>query len=372
MNLKVEPKNLDEAYCTPIIQQTFYWSRVKKRLGEKSAAFELTVRNSDIYAGTGGYSYTHSDLILYFKRLNSNEYVAYCPYGPETEPSSEFQGEFLEEISESLKSFLPKGCLAIKYDLNWESHWVDDDCFDENGAWTGLPDRSLQEFNLNFNTITRNLRKANSDILPANTVMLDLRESEEEILSRMKPKTRYNIHLSEKHGITVRSTGIEGLETWRSLYEETAIRNGLHLNEMNYFQSMFLPSLEKRTDDVTVHLLTAFDGDTPLAAMFLVISGLRATYLYGASSTSGRNKMPAYALQWNAIKTAKAAGCIDYDMFGVAPTQDSSHPMHGLYRFKQGFGGSIYHQLGCWDYPIEKKGYSSLQTYEMKLQGYYL
>ena len=372
MNLKVEPKGIDEAYSTPVLHQTYFWARVKKRLGQSSAAFELLVRNSDIYTGTGGFSYTHADLILYYRYLNRYEYVAYCPYGPEIEPSSEFQGIFLEEISEDLRSYLPKGCIAIKYDLNWESHWADEDCFDKTGKWTGLPDNELQEFNLNFGTATGNLRKSDGNILPANTIMLDLRQTEDSILMKMKPKTRYNIHLSQRNGIEVRQAGVEGLDTWYRLYTETAIRNGLHINDMKYFRSMFLPALEDRQEDVKVHLLIAYDGKVPLAAMFLVISELRATYLYGASSSSSRNLMATYALQWKAIRLAKEYGCLDYDMFGVAPSEDSSHPMYGLYRFKKGFGGSVFHQLGCWDYPVDDSAYSTLRAYEMKMSGYYI
>ena len=62
--------------------------------------------------------------------------------------------------------------------------------------------------------------------------------------------------------------------------------------------------------------------------------------------------MPTYALQWEAIRRAKAAGCLEYDMFGVAPQPDPTHPMYGLWKFKHGFGGEIFHQLGCWDYPL--------------------
>ena len=53
--------------------------------------------------------------------------------------------------------------------------------------------------------------------------------------------------------------------------------------------------------------------------------------------------MPTYALQWCAMQTARRAGCSEYDLFGVAPNADPSHPMHGLYRFKTGFGGQIFH-----------------------------
>jgi lipid II:glycine glycyltransferase (peptidoglycan interpeptide bridge formation enzyme) len=109
-----------------------------------------------------------------------------------------------------------------------------------------------------------------------------------------------------------------------------------------------------------------------LAAMFLVISNKRATYLYGASSDRKRNLMATYAIQWEAIRMAGGAGCEEYDMFGVAPNGYRSHPMHGLYRFKSGFGGKMFHRMGCWDYPLNKSEYDLFLAQEVNSQKYHV
>lgn len=82
--------------------------------------------------------------------------------------------------------------------------------------------------------------------------------------------------------------------------------------------------------------------------------------------------MATYALQWEAIRRSKMKGCTEYDMFGVAPRPDPSHPLYGLYRFKTGFGGKIFHRMGCWDYPLDPKAYQAYQTSEMQSHGYHL
>ena len=122
----------------------------------------------------------------------------------------------------------------------------------------------------------------------------------------MKPKTRYNIRLSLRKGVEVRSVGMEGLPVWYELYTETALRNDLTLNDFSYFQSMFASKMECSDSDVNVQFLIVYYDGMPLAAMFLVLSAYRATYLYGASSSASRNVMPTYALQWEAIQIAKA------------------------------------------------------------------
>lgn len=92
-------------------------------------ALEYSVRDSDLYDGVGGFSRTNADFIMFYQYLNNEDYVAYVPYGPEIEPSEDRQGEFLEELSETLKSYLPKNCVTLRYDLNWESHWCKpEDC----------------------------------------------------------------------------------------------------------------------------------------------------------------------------------------------------------------------------------------------------
>lgn len=371
MDFKIEPKEVFDAYSTPIIQQTSFWSKVKERLGMHSCAFEYSVRNSDLYDGVGGFSRTNADFIMFYQYLNREDYVAYVPYGPEIEPSEDRQGEFLEELSEILKSYLPKNCITIRYDLNWESHWCKPEDFDCNGKWLGLPKSEYQEIKLNYGTSNHNLWKSNSNILLANTIVVDLSKDEETMLMRMKPKTRYNIKLALRKGVEVRSVGIEGLQVWYELYKETAMRNGLHLNNFNYFQSMFVSKMGCADSDVNVQLLVAYYDNMPLAAMFLVMSAHRATYLYGASSASMRSVMPTYALQWKAMQIAKDCGCMEYDMFGVAPNPEPSHPMYGLYKFKHGFGGEMYHQLGCWDYPIDEDKYQCLIASEMNMQEYY-
>lgn len=371
MEIQIEPKQIIDAYSTPIVQQTSFWSKVKERLGLFSSAYEFKVRNRDIYEGVGGFSCTNADFILFFQYLNQEDYLAYVPYGPEVEPSENNQGAFLEELSEILKSYLPKNCIALRYDLNWESHWCKEEDFDEDGTWIGLPKNEFQEIKLNYGTCNRNLRKANTNILPANTIVLDLTQKESDLLQRMKPKTRYNIKLALRKGMEVRSMGIEGLKIWYDLYHETALRNGLFINDYLYFETMFASKMEGEDNEVKVQLLVAYYDGIPLSAMFLVLSSYRATYLYGASSSQMRNVMSTYALQWKAIQIAKANNCFECDMFGIAPSPNPSHPMYGLYKFKQGFGGEIYHQLGCWDYPIEEDKYNYFSACEMNMQGYY-
>lgn len=366
-------KETEELYATPILQQTAFWSEVKTSLGANTLAVNFTSQRPDLFPKLGDQSYIKSDLLVILQQINRNHSVAYVPYGPEIEPADEFQGMFLEELSESLRSVLPSNCIHIRYDLCWESYWArEKDHFDENGIWKGEPESLSQELRFNFSTHNWNFKKAHSNILPANTIYLDLTQDKETLLQRMKPKTRYNIKLAQRKGVTVRSMGMEGMDIWYELYKETAIRNHLLLNDIKYFRAVLDARADNTSSPADVSLLIAEYDEKPLAAMFLVITGNRGSYLYGASSSSHRNLMATYALQWEAIMRSQQAGCTQYDMFGISPSPDPEHPLYGLYKFKSGFGGEIYHSLGCWDYPLDKETYSLFRASELRSQGYHL
>lgn len=366
-------KHIEEVFRTPIVQQTAFWSEVKRRMGISSIACNFRVLSSDIYnEGKEGKVIT-SDVLVVLRQIDSSHSIAYVPYGPELEPADEFQGVFLEELSECLRSHLPRECIMIRYDLAWESYWAgDEDAYTPDGIWLGPPAHPLQELRFNFSTNNRNFRKAHSNILPSNTIFLDVKKDEASLLQSMKPKTRYNIGVAERNGVTVSVAGRGNLERWYALYTETACRNRFYLHNMEHFSAVLDSTAENSLSPAEVLLLIAEHERQPLAAMFLVITGNRGTYLYGASSSNKRNLMATYALQWRAITLAKQRGCTEYDMFGIAPNPDPDHPMYGLYRFKTGFGGKVYHGLGCWDYPLDNEVYSYFTAREMMSQGYHI
>jgi lipid II:glycine glycyltransferase (peptidoglycan interpeptide bridge formation enzyme) len=38
----------------------------------------------------------------------------------------------------------------------------------------------------------------------------------------------------------------------------------------------------------------------------------------------------------------------------------------GLYRFETGFGGILFHRIGCWDYPLSPIGHAMFRAAELK------
>ncbi|MCF8233377.1 MAG: peptidoglycan bridge formation glycyltransferase FemA/FemB family protein [Bacteroidales bacterium] len=373
MRVEIDKKDVKQVSESELLQQTAYWAEVKKKHGAGPRAFDLKLKGEEIRQENNRWGEATDDLLILLQPVDREHYIAYVPYGPKLEPDEELQGPFLEELSEALRPLLPSGCIMIRYDLPWESPWAkDEDYFDNRNNWLGPPRPINQEIRMNFSTEKGMLTKAHSDILPSNTIFLNLKKDDQELLGRMKAKTRYNIRLSQRKGIEIERPGMEKLDVWYKLYGETARRNGIHVQDMSYFKTVLTARANHTNSPADVDLLVAGKNGTPLAAMFLAVSGNRATYLYGASSSVQRNCMATYALQWQAMKLAKEKGCTEYDMFGISPNPDPAHPMYGLYRFKSGFGGEIYHRMGCWDYPLDLEKYAYLQSSEMTSQGYHI
>ena len=203
---------------------------------------------------------------------------------------------------------------------------------------------------------------AQVDIQPPNTVILDLSKSADMVLAEMKSKTRYNIRLAARKGVVVESEGVSALDEWYQLYRQTARRDSISIHSQEYYQRLLelvAGAQQSEPDEqAEIELLCARHEGELIAGIVVVYYREQAVYLYGAGSDYKRNLMAAYLLQWHAIERAQARGCVSYDLFGIPPSDDPDHPMHGLYRFKVGFGGAIVQRLGCWDYtrrPIRYK-----------------
>lgn len=191
---------------------------------------------------------------------------------------------------------------------------------------------------------------------PKATRVLDLTKSEEELLAEMKPKTRYNIRLAAKKGVTVRtSQDSKDAKILFELLKSTESRNkGYSTHDENYYQKM----LELLAPKGILKIFIAEFEDKPLAAILVSKFGEVATYLHGGFTDSKKELMAPYLCQWEAIKDAKTAGAEFYDFWGVAETDDPKDSWAGITRFKSGFGGEKVIFPGAYDFVLNKFWYN--------------
>ena len=208
-------------------------------------------------------------------------------------------------------------------------------------------------------------RESAHAIQPRRTLVVSLEGSEDDILARMKQKTRYNIRLAARKGVRVRAW--DDVDAFYRLMTETGQRDGFGVHSVAYYRQaydLFHPRGEAEL------LVAEYEGE-PLAALMVFARGARAWYFYGASTGKHRNKMPTYALQWEAMRWAKARGCREYDLWGV-PDEDAEtleaeftrrhEDLWGVYRFKRGFGG-VLRRAPVWDRVYRPLLYSAYLAY---------
>jgi lipid II:glycine glycyltransferase (peptidoglycan interpeptide bridge formation enzyme) len=201
------------------------------------------------------------------------------------------------------------------------------------------------------------------NIQPQDTIILDLSHTEETLLENMHPKTRYNINLAKRHGITIKkSTDPKNIDIFYNLALKTGERDNFTYHERSYYEKM----LEVFGKNKMVELFIAYYDDTPTAAIIVLFYKDTAVYLHGASDHKFRNLMSPYLLQWEAIKEAKKRGIKLYDLWGVAPANSENHSWSGITRFKKGFASDapIIHYPDCFEISTRPTFYSIYKLYK--------
>lgn len=240
--------------------------------------------------------------------------------------------------------YMPKPVFSNQYSVVGNQFWDEIDlvCKKNKAVFLKLePDSWTEDFQpSNFSIF----KPSTHNIQPPNTIIVSIKEDEEQILARMKPKCRYNIRLAEKKGITVRAW--DNIEAFHQMMLITGGRDNFGVHSKEYYQrayDLFYPK------GICELLVAEFEGK-PLASLMVFANGKRAWYVYGASNNEERNRMPTYFLQWEAIRWAKSKGCEEYDLWGVpdeneemleAQFESRNDGLWGVYRFKRGFGGEL-------------------------------
>lgn len=249
-------------------------------------------------------------------------------------------------------AYIPKG--PVGESSRWDSLWseVDTVCREnrsillivEPDLWTVGDEPSQMSIPTRF-------QPGLQSIQPPRTIVVDLEGTEDELLSRMKQKTRYNIRLAEKRGVVVQPS--PDIQTFYALMVETGGRDRFGIHSQAYYQRAYELFHTSGCCDI---LLAEFDG-RPVAALMVFAHAGRSWYFYGASSDMHREHMPTYLLQWEAMRWARGRGSREYDLWGVPDADEATleaqftqrgDGLWGVYRFKRGFGGELRRAVGPW------------------------
>ncbi|MCS6882549.1 MAG: peptidoglycan bridge formation glycyltransferase FemA/FemB family protein [Oscillochloridaceae bacterium] len=198
-------------------------------------------------------------------------------------------------------------------------------------------------------------------IQPRSSIHIDLRPSEERLLTACSKGHRADIRRAERHGVVVRSGDVTDLPVFFVLMQGTGKRAQFGVHSEAYYRAawrLFQPR--------SCLLIAEVEGQA--AAAHLIFADARAgRYLYSGANEVGLRSGANHLLTWHAMRWARAQGCTCYDLWGIpdalgraatAPDAESRaalenaarrDPLIGVYRFKKGFGGKIVRYLPAYD-----------------------
>jgi len=190
-----------------------------------------------------------------------------------------------------------------------------------------------------------------SDAVPGKTLFtpttfwIDLKPPEEELLKSFSSKTRYNIRLAEKNGVTIKEDP-NAFDKYLELTRETINRQGFYAHTEKYHRLMW----NILSAAGIAHLLTATYKAEIITTWIIFVWKDFLYYPYGASTEKNKNVMANNLMMWEAVKFGKKIGLTTFDLWGREEGK-------GFTKFKEGYNPKVIEFLGTWDLVINKPLY---------------
>lgn len=201
----------------------------------------------------------------------------------------------------------------------------------------------------------KGMKKSKKEIQPSRTVIINLGLSEEDLLSRMHHKTRYNIRLAEKKNLQLEESTDTGM-FWK-LLRRTAKEDKFYTHTKDYYEKLlkFFQGGELKTK-----LFFVLHGGKRIAGAIVMVYGDMVYYLHGAMDRDYKELMAPYFMHWEIIKWGKAQffdnaqdrGYHYYDLWGI-----DAQKWPGITRFKLSWGGETKEYPGSFDLVVSKFWY---------------
>lgn len=182
-------------------------------------------------------------------------------------------------------------------------------------------------------------RRSSNTVLIPRTLILDLGQSDDELMAAMSKSTRANVRKSMRSDVVFRKVATDAeLEQVLAIYHDTADRAGFGIHEDQYYRDIF------HNMGAGSPIIGAFDGGELLAFVWLSRSATTAFELYGGVSAAGQKQRVNYGVKWAAFQAMREDGCVRYDFNGLLND--------GISDFKKQFAKHEDLLLGTWEKPL--------------------
>lgn len=178
-------------------------------------------------------------------------------------------------------------------------------------------------------------------MLPTKTLRINIQQSLSNILKSMHPKTRYNIKLSIRHGLTANIFSVQQVIQNNTLYNQIyqLLRDNAKRQHFWSLPSAWLQALLQGFEK-KAFIVNVYTPKSELAATLICLTFDHCVY-YNANGSSllGRKVMAATRAIFEAIKHAHTQKYQWFDFDGVFDSRYPISAWQGFTRFKKSFGG---------------------------------
>ena len=184
--------------------------------------------------------------------------------------------------------------------------------------------------------------------------VLNLENSEEEILKNMRQRLRRALRKAEKNQITIEKTSDpKAIHDFYQIELQTAKRHDFYAFSEDFLTKQFAAFAK---NNEAVLYIAKLHGEI-LAENFMIFYGNEASYHYGVSSELGTKYSGAPLLHMEAMRDARKRGIKRYNFWGIVDENDTNHRFYGVSVFKRGFGVEELKYLEARDLVLDKISY---------------
>ena len=293
-----------EAASPAGFMQSLDWAVFKEKQGLSVVQFKI-MQNDKLVGGALGY----------YSQRNIGARLLVSPEGPVLPwADAKLTDSCMRALTTSVESFCRDNALS---------------------AWRIEPRLDAGSLDAPLPAVLRNFKAAPIELVPKETLYLDISPDEATLSAQLHHKARYNIKLAIRQGVTVReleADDYDSLDSFYAILTEAAQRDDFFLEPKAFFVDLI------ETYPHLSILLAEHEGDV-IGVLMTIRCGPRVTYLYGGVGNLKRNLMAGYLLQWQAICAARTAGATTYDFYGYIEEEDPNHLYCQFSQFKKKFGG---------------------------------
>jgi len=295
------------------------------------AAFQESLGRTVVRDSGDGWSY---QAVLETGRFNTR---LYCPYGPEVNSPEAFDAALT-----SLRA------QAVTHNVTFIR-------IEPTGAIS------------RDDLIARQLRYVSYvQLQPEHTLRIDLTLSHDELIAQMEQNSRNVYRNYHKKGLSIHTSSAPAdISYFTTLMHGVAHRNHIQAHSDAYF----MKQAEALFPLGAAILYYVKLEDTIIAAAIAYDSEDTRYYAHAAANDTYRNLNAGTALLGHMITDAKDKHLAIFDLYGVAPNNDSTHRWAGFTKFKKSFGGSEFTYVGAWDMPINRLAYLLYRSYQRLSHG---